>query len=105
MEFVPTTPMIDAPKPRSYGTCVQTVVNVDEQVLTLAEQQARRNGKSLDSLVEDALRAALHLSPAQANACDAETESVDADAAFFDGLEEIRALGRLSAAHRQVDLP
>jgi len=97
--------MIDAPKRRSYGTGVQTIVNVDKQVLTLAEQQARRDGKSLDTLVEDALRVALHLAPAQANASAEETEPVDADEGFFDGLEEIRALGRISAAHRQVDLP
>ncbi|MEI6782306.1 MAG: hypothetical protein WCQ21_15460 [Verrucomicrobiota bacterium] len=55
---------------------MQTVLDVDEGLLNLAERQARRDGKSLGSLVE-------------------------ADDAFSTALEEIRALGRVPALHRQ----
>jgi hypothetical protein len=83
---------------------MQTVLDVDERLLNLAERQARRDGKSLGALVEDALRAVLHAPESLPNASEDTADSVEADDAFFTALEEIRALGRLPAAHRQVNL-
>jgi hypothetical protein len=79
-------------------------VDVDEKLLSLAEQQARRDGMSLGALLEDALRAALNIPPPPAKACAHEAEAVDGDDAFFASLEEIRAFGRAPATHRQVEL-
>jgi hypothetical protein len=90
---------------RSYDDFVQTVVDIDEKVLSLAEQKARRDGMSLGALVEEALRAVLHLPPPLEKTCAEEHKSIDGDDAFFASLDEIRALGRFPAEHRQVDLP
>jgi hypothetical protein len=38
---------------------MRTELDIDEQVLTAAEAQARASGRSLDEIVEDALRANL----------------------------------------------
>ena len=70
---------------------MQTVLDVDERLLKLAERQARRDGKSLGALVEDALRAVLHAPESLPNASDDAADSVEADDAFFTALEEIRA--------------
>jgi hypothetical protein len=82
---------------------MQAVVDVDQKLLSLAEQRARQEGKSLEAFVEDALRAVLGSSPTVA-ASDKPAEIVDADDAFFAALEEIRALGRVPAPHRQASL-
>ncbi len=83
---------------------MQTGLDVDERLLNLAEQQARRDGKSLGSLVEDALRAVLQTPQTPPEPFEHAVDSVEADDAFFSALEEIRALGRLPAAHRRVNL-
>ena len=87
-----------------YLNCMQTVVDVDEKLLNLAEQKAHRDGKSLAALVEDALRVAL-LVPPPLKAVAEEVETVDGDEACFIALDEIRTLGRVPAPHRQVELP
>ena len=82
---------------------MQTVLDVDERLLNLAEQQARRDGMSLGALVEDALRAVLHAPQSLPKPFENAANCVEADDAFFTALEEIRALGRLPASHRQVN--
>jgi hypothetical protein len=89
---------------RPYGAFVQTIVDVDEKLLKLAEQQARRDGMSLGALVEDALRAALQIPPPPTKACAADVEAVDGDDVFFESLEEVRAFGRVLPTHRHVEL-
>jgi len=89
---------------RPYSVPLQTVVDVDEKLLSLAGQRARRDGMSLGALVEDALRAALHIPPSPTTTCADEVEAVDGDAACCASLEEVRALGRVLRAHRQVEL-
>jgi hypothetical protein len=44
----------------SWLQIMQTVLDVGERLLNVAEQQGRWDGKSLGALVEDALRAVLH---------------------------------------------
>jgi hypothetical protein len=95
---------VDGQVLQPYGSSVQTVVDVDEKLLNLAEQKARRDGMSLGTLVEVALRAALHIPPPRAGSPTDEVEAVDGDDAFFASLEQVRAFGRLRAARRQVDL-
>lgn len=85
---------------------MQTVVDVDETLLGLAERQARCEGKTLGAFVEEALRSVLH--PAQLQPCDdadvPDEPGLSADDPFFRALDEVRALGRLPAAHRQLGL-
>lgn len=83
---------------------MQTVVDVDEKLLNLAEQKALRDGMTLGTLMEVALRAVLHIPPPPARTPTDEVEAVDGDDAFFASLEQIRAFGRLPAARRQVEL-
>jgi len=83
---------------------MQAVLDVDERLLSLAEQQARREGKSMGALVEDALRLLLRTPQPLPIPSELEGDSVEADEPFFAALDEIRALGRLPAAHRRVNL-
>jgi len=78
---------------------MQTVMDVDERLLNLAERQARRDGRSLGALVEDPLRAVLHAPESLPNASEDAAKSVAADDAFSGALDEIRALGRGPALH------
>ena len=84
---------------------MQTVLDVDDKLLSLAEQRARRDGKSLGALVEDALRVVLRSAQPIPAPGERTVEFVEADDAFFSALEEIRALGRSPASLRQIPLP
>jgi hypothetical protein len=84
---------------------VQTTVDIDERLLRQLEQQARREGKSLDAYLNQTLSTVVRASetpgpPAMSN------DSIDGlpdDDPFFSALEEIRANGRFPALHREVD--
>jgi hypothetical protein len=84
---------------------VQTTVDIDGALLRQAEQQAKRQGKSLGALLEDALRAAIQSSvPDLSNGPGNEmAEGLEIGDPFFTALDEIRALGRAPAQHRNVD--
>lgn len=43
--------------------CMRTTVNIDDALLTRAKQEAARSRRTLTSVIEDALRAALSPSP------------------------------------------
>ena len=84
---------------------MQTMLDIDEALLRQLEQQARQQGKSLDALLEQALRGFVRAPVAQASAApqnDA-SEALPDDDPFFSALEEVRALGRLPASHRPVN--
>jgi hypothetical protein len=86
---------------------VKTTVDIDDAVLQAAEDQARKQGKPLGILIEEALRTtvrvAANLAPAPAES--PADEGLEDNDPFFTALEEIRALGRLPAPHREVRLP
>jgi hypothetical protein len=76
-------------------------------VLHAAEAQARQQGKPLGTLIEEVLRMTVK---AAATSAPAPTESsadegLEDDDPFFTALEEVRALGRLPAPHREVRFP
>ena len=80
---------------------MQTTVNLDEQLLRQAEQQAMREGKSLDSLVAEALQRIFQAAPPAESRSSSDTaDGLNRDDPFFAALEEIRAHGRLEAARR-----
>lgn len=85
---------------------MQTVMDVDEKLLGLAERQARCEGKTLGAFVEAAIRSVLQ--PDRPQACDEagvpDETGLDADDPFFRALDEVRALGRLPSAHRRLGL-
>ena len=84
---------------------MQTTLDIDEALLRQLEQQARQQGKSLGALVEQALRGFVRAPLAQPSAApqnDA-SEGLPDDDPFFSALEEVRALGRLPASHRQFN--
>lgn len=83
---------------------MRTVLDVDEKLVGLAKQQAREQGRSLDDLVADALRTALHTVSASADEPTPASEPLELGDAFFAALEEIRALGRTSCLRREVEL-
>ena len=87
-----------------YFASVETTVNIDQRVLLEAELQARREGKSLGALVEEALRIVLPSVPAQTHKTSPDdlADGLSADDPFFTSLEEIRATGRLPAPHRET---
>ena len=72
-----------------------------------AEDQARKQGKSLGALIEESLRrtvkaAAIFVpAPVESSA----DEGLGDDDPFFKALDEIRAMGRLPAPHRAVRFP
>lgn len=86
---------------------MKTTVDIDDAVLQAAEDQARKQGKPLGILIEEALRTtvrvAANLAPAPAES--PADEGLEDNDPFFTALEEIRALGRLPAPHREVRLP
>lgn len=86
---------------------MKTTVDIDDAVLHAAEDQARKQGKPLGTLIEEALRvsanAAAPTAPATAE-FSADDRLEDSDP-FFAALEEIRSLGRLPTAHREVRFP
>jgi hypothetical protein len=86
---------------------VKTTVDIDDAVLQAAEDQARKQGKPLGTLIEEALRiavkAAANFAPGPAES--PAEEGLEDDDPFFRALEEIRALGRLPAPHREVRFP
>ena len=85
---------------------MQTTLDIDESLLRQLEQQARQQGQSLGALLEQALRGFVRAPLAQPPAApqnDA-SERLPDDDPFFSALEEVRALGRLPASHRQVNL-
>lgn len=90
----------------SYCPSVQTTLDIDEALLRQLEHQARQQGKSLGALLEQALRAFVR-NPAPQAATAPQNDVSDGlpdDDPFFRALEEVRALGRLPAPHRQVEL-
>ena len=86
---------------------MKTTVDIDDAVLQAAEDQARKQGKPLDTLIEEALRLTVKaaagdaLPPAESPAA----HGLEDNDPFFAALEEIRALGRLPAAHCEFRLP
>jgi hypothetical protein len=86
---------------------VKTTVDIDDAVLQAAEDQARKQGKPLGALIEEALRmtvkAAAAVTPASGGS--AAEEGLEEEDPFFIALEEIRALGRLPTPHREVGFP
>lgn len=86
---------------------MKTTVDIDDAVLQAAEAQARKQGKPLGTLIEEALRftvrAAANFAPAPARP--SADGGLEDDDPFFRALEEIRALGRLPAPHREVRFP
>ena len=78
-------------------------MNIDQQLLLEAELQARREGKSLGALVEDALRIVITSVPVQSVKAspDDVADGLSEDDPFFTALEEIRATGRRPAPHRE----
>jgi hypothetical protein len=85
---------------------VQTTFDIDEALLRQLEQQARQQGKSVGALLELALRGFVCSSAVEPPAAPQNdvSEGLADDDPFFSALEEIRAFGRLPAAHRQVNL-
>ena len=86
---------------------MRTTVDIDEAVLHAAEDQARRQGKPLGILIEEALRMTVEGSApvARAPAEPYADEGLEETDAFFTALEEIRSLGRLPALHREIRFP
>ncbi len=85
---------------------MQATLDIDESLLRQLEQQARQHGKSLGALLEQALRGIVQAPAAEPSAAlqnDASEGMLDDDP-FFSALKEVRALGRLPASHRQVNL-
>jgi hypothetical protein len=85
---------------------VKTIVDIDDALLRAAEDQARRQGKPLGILIEEALRITVK-APADTAPPLAESaadEGLEGNDPFFAALEEIRSLGRLAAPHREVKL-
>jgi hypothetical protein len=83
---------------------MKTMVEIDDAVLHAAEDQARKQGKSLGAIIEEALRNTVKASANFAPAPDESSagDGLENDDPFFAALEEIRALGRLPAPHREV---
>ena len=85
---------------------MRTTLDIDETVLREAESQARKRGKPLAALIEEVLRMTILVTPAQSETLppsEAADGLEDGDP-FFSALEEIRALGRMPASHREVQL-
>jgi hypothetical protein len=85
---------------------MQTTVELDDDLLREAKQKARELGKSLDALLEAALRDAVQW-PAPvplAEQVNDVAEALEASDPFFAALEEIRAKGCLPTPHRKVEL-
>lgn len=80
-------------------------MDIDETLLRQAEGQARQQGKSLSEVMETALRIALaNLTTAVPVAVPTTvTDGLDDDDPFFAALKEIRARGRIPAAHREIE--
>jgi Arc/MetJ family transcription regulator len=85
---------------------MKTTVDIDEGVLRAAEAQARRQGKPLGALVEEALRVTVKsaASDAPVAAPSEADQGLEDNDRFFAALDEIRAAGRQAAAHRTVHL-
>ena len=85
---------------------MRTTLDIDETVLREAEAQARKRGKPLAALIEEVLRATILVPPAQPETLPPSqaADGLEDSDPFFSALEEIRALGRMPAAHRQVRL-
>ena len=85
---------------------MQTLMDVDERLLSMAEQQARSQGKTLGAFVEEALRSVLQ--PLRSQTHDETKDPIEIglsdDDPFFCALEEVRELGHLPAKHRQIGL-
>jgi hypothetical protein len=85
---------------------VKTTVDIDEAVLREAEALARQEGKSLGSLMEEALRnmAQPHRPASLPPPTQVSGEGLDDNDPFFAALEEIRAIGRTALGKRAVEL-
>jgi hypothetical protein len=86
---------------------MKTTVDIDDALLRAVEDQARKQGKPLGILIEEALRVTVKAANNFASAADESStgEGLEENDPFFAALEEIRALGRLSAPHREVLFP
>ena len=85
---------------------MKTTVDIDDAILRAAEDQARKQGKPLGRLIEEALRGTVKVADVCAPAPTGSPveDGLDSDDPFFAALEEIRASGRLPAPHREVHL-
>jgi hypothetical protein len=85
---------------------MQTTVDIDDALLRQAKEQARKQGKSFDTLLEDALRTVMTGSLEQKThqGINSVSEALDSGDPFFAALDEIRSLGRTSSPMRAVDL-
>ena len=84
---------------------VRTILDMDEKIVALAKLKATEQGKSLDALVEEGLRAALQISAAPATQSDVLAgEPLEPNDPFFSALEDIRSLGRQAASRRAIGL-
>ena len=85
---------------------MRATVDIDEALLCQAEQKARQQGQTLQSLLESALRKIVtEPSSSLLNATTAqEGETLEADDPFFAALEEIRSQGRSSSSRRTTNL-
>jgi len=85
---------------------MQTTVDIDDALLRQAKEQARKQGKSFDTLLEDALRTVMTGSPEQKThqGINSVSEALDPGDPFFAALDEIRSFGRTSSPMRAVDL-
>jgi hypothetical protein len=81
---------------------MQTVVDVDEKIVTMAKLKAARQGRTFDSIVEEGLRLALDISSSIPQKPASDREQLDEEEAFFSALKEIRELGKASIAGRAV---
>ena len=86
---------------------MKTTLDIDAAVLYAAEDHARKQGKPLDTLIEESLRmtvkASAQVVPSPDEASPA--EGLDEHDPFFKALEEIRDWGRLPMPHREVRFP
>lgn len=73
---------------------MRTVLDVDERIVALARAQASKQGRSLDALVEEGLRLALHIPTSSFDVKAVEAEPLESNDRFFADLEEVRKLGR-----------
>jgi len=84
---------------------MQTTVEIEETLLRQAKEQARKQGKSFDHLLEDALRKVVTTSMNQQTYHPTNSvEALEPNDPFFAALDEIRAFGRTAAPSRPVDL-
>jgi hypothetical protein len=85
---------------------VKITVDIDGAILRVAEEQARKQGKPLGRLIEEALRGSIKPADVSTPAPTGSPmeDGLENDDPFFAALEEIRASGRLSALHREVHL-